>query len=57
MNDYRITCSYDKLLRFKKLAAVSAAKDLVEQGIPDAKHGLVQGVSDNFDTDISSPNE
>ena len=56
MYDYRITCSYDELLRFKKSVVVAAAKDLAEQGISDAKHGLVQVVSDNFDTDISSPN-
>ena len=56
MYDYRITCSYDELLRLNKSAAVAAAKDLAEQGISDAKHGLVQVVSDNFDTDIASPN-
>ena len=41
MYDYRITYSYDELLRFKKSAAVAAAKDLDEQEISDAKHGLV----------------
>ena len=51
-----MTCSYDEILQFKKSAAVSSAKDLAEQGMSDAKHGLVQVVSDNFDTDISSPN-
>ena len=55
MYDYRITCDYDELLRFKKSSAVAAAKYLAEQGIiSDAKHGLVQVVSDNFDTYISS---
>ena len=57
MYDYRITCNYDELLRFKKSSAVAAAKYLAEQGIiSDAKHGLVQVVTDNFDTDITSPN-
>ena len=56
MYDYRITCSYDKLLRFKKSAAVTAAKDLAQQGISNTKHGLVQVVSDNFNTGISAPN-
>ena len=58
MYDYRITYSYDELLRFKKSSAVAAAKYLAEHGIiSDAKHGLVQVVSDNIATDISSPNE
>ena len=39
-------------LRFKTSAAVSAASDVVKQGISDAK----QIVSENFDSDISSPN-
>ena len=56
MYDYRVTCSYDEVLRFKKSAAVSAAVYSRLQGISDARHGLVQVVVDNFDTDISSPN-
>ena len=56
MHDYRVTCSYDELLRFKKSAAVDAATKLSQQGISDARHGLVQMVSDNFDADIYSPN-
>lgn len=56
MYDYRVTCSYDEVLRFKKSAAVAAAQDLSQQGISDAKHGLVQVVTDNFDADIYSLN-
>ena len=56
MYDYRITCSYDELLRFKSSAAVAASADMVKQGISDANDGLIQVVADNFDTDISSPN-
>jgi hypothetical protein len=56
MYDYRVTCSYDEILRFKKSAALAAAHDLTEQGISDAQQGLVQVTSDNFDTDISTPN-
>lgn len=56
MYDYRVTCSYDEILRFKKSAALAAAHDLTEQGISDVQQGLVQVVSDNFDTDISTPN-
>ena len=56
MYDYRVTCSYDKLLRFKKFAAVAAAFDPNQQGISDAKQGLIQVLADYFDCDISSPN-
>ncbi|PIK51924.1 hypothetical protein BSL78_11179 [Apostichopus japonicus] len=56
MYDYRITCSYDELLRFKTSAAVAASADTVRQGISDSEEGLIQVVADNFDTDISSPN-
>uniref|UniRef100_UPI00358F791D uncharacterized protein isoform X1 n=1 Tax=Myxine glutinosa TaxID=7769 RepID=UPI00358F791D len=56
MYDYRVTCSNDEVLRFKKSAAVATARDLSQQGIIDAKEGLVQVICDNFDTDISSPN-
>ena len=56
MYDYRVTCSYDEVLRFKKPAAVDGVNDLIQQGLSHAKHGFVQVVSDNFDTDISSPN-
>ena len=56
MYDYRVTCSYDELLRFKSSAAVAASADPVKQGISDANNCLTQLVADNFDTDISSPN-
>ena len=54
--DYKVTCSYDEILRFKKSAAVAASSSISHQGISDAKSGLVQVVADNFDCDISSPN-
>ncbi|KAJ8021891.1 hypothetical protein HOLleu_39220 [Holothuria leucospilota] len=56
MYDYRITCSYNELLRFKSSAATAASADLVKQGVSDAGDGLIQVVADNFDADISSPN-
>ena len=56
MYDYRVTCSYDELLHFKKSAAVAVAVDPNQQGISDARQGLIQVVADNFDCDISSPN-
>ena len=54
--DYRVTCSYDEILRFKKSAPVFSSQDLCKQGITDAKSGLVQIVADNFDADIASLN-
>ena len=56
MYDYRVTCSYDEVLRFKSSAAVAASTNPANQGISDAKDGLIQIVADNFDSDISSPN-
>lgn len=56
MYDYRVTCSYDKLLRFKSSAAVAVAADPVKQGISDAKDRLIQVVAVDFDTDINSQN-
>ena len=54
--DYGITCSYDEILRFKKSAAVVAARDPSVHGISSAESGLVQTIVDNFDADIHSPN-
>lgn len=54
--DYGITCCYDEVLRFKKSAAVIAAKEPHVHGISSAAGGLVQTVVDNFDADIHSPN-
>ena len=56
MYDYRVTCSYDEVLRFKSSAAVAASTNPANQGISDAKDGLIQIVADNFNSDISSPN-
>ena len=56
MHDSHVTCSYDELLLFKKLAAVAAATDPSQQVISNAKDGLVQVVVDYFDADIYSPN-
>ena len=53
--DYGITYSYE-ILRFKKSAAVVAAKDPSVHWISSAESGLVQTIVDNFDADIHSPN-
>lgn len=55
MYDYRVTCSYDEVLRFKKSAAVAASADPSMQGISDVGQGLIQVIVDNFDCDICSP--
>ena len=53
---YGICCSYDEHIPFKKSAAIAAAEKIKLAGIADASNGLVQGIVDNFDADISSPN-
>ena len=44
--DYRVTCSYDELVRFKKSAAHASYTDT---SVPD----LIQIIADNCDADIS----
>ena len=57
MYDYCVTCSCHEVLSCKRSAAVAVlAIDTSQQGLSDAKHGLVQVVADNFDADVSSPN-
>ena len=56
LNTFRVTCSYDEILRFKKSAALAATKDTNLSGIKDGSMGLIQVVADNFDADISSQN-
>ena len=40
----------------KRSAAFAASANPANQGISDAKDGLIQIVADNFDSDISSQN-
>lgn len=56
MSAFRVTCTYDELLRFKRSAATSAARNSELTSISKASDGLVQCVVDNFDADISSQN-
>lgn len=53
---FKVTCSYDEVMRFKKSAAHASYSDAGLQGLSDAGDGLIQIVADNFDADISSPN-
>lgn len=55
--DYKVTCSYDELRRFKKSSAVARYNVLREEEIsPVPVNGLIQHFADNFDADMSSPN-
>ena len=54
--NFRVTCSYVEVLRFKSSAAVAAVKDTNIRGMDNSSNGLVQVVSDNFDATISSQN-
>ena len=54
--DYRVTCSYDEVVRFRKSAAHASYKDTSVQGIYHAGTGLIQIIADNFDADIYPSN-
>ena len=56
MFSYGVCSSYTEYRRFKKSAATAAAADLKMSGISSAADGLVQGIVDNFDAEISSQN-
>lgn len=54
---YNITCSYDETRRFRRSAAVQAAKEKLLAGMSDCSlGGLVQTIIDNFDSQMSSQN-
>ena len=55
-SEFGVTCTYDKVKRFKKSVAHAASNDRQLQGLMDGKFGLVQTVADNFDANIASPN-
>ena len=52
---YRVTCSYDEVLRFKKSAAANSSNGGHLNGVP-TNNTLFQVISDNFDAEISSQN-
>ena len=55
--DYKVTCSYDELRRYKKSSAVARYTKLrEEERTPVTVSGLVQHIADNFDAEMSSPN-
>ena len=54
MFDYKVTCSYDELRRYKKSSAVARCTKLRrEERIPITVSGLIQHIADNFDADMS----
>ena len=52
--EYGVTASYDEVRRFKISAAYSASQEK-EQTL-DSTVGLIQGISDNFDANLSTQN-
>ena len=54
-HDFGVICSYDKVLRFKLSAAITAAKHSALTGICDSVIGLIQAVA-GVDGNISSQN-
>ena len=56
MFDYKVTCSYDALRRYKKSSAVAKYTKLRrEERVPVTVSGLIQHIADNFDAEMSSP--
>ena len=51
--EYGITSSYDEVLRFKVSAAYASRN---QQHHLDSSNGLIQGITDNFDTNLCTPN-
>lgn len=56
MSSYGVVCTYSESSRFKKSAAQAAVEDKNHMALSSSEVGLVQAVTDNFDTDICSPN-
>lgn len=57
LNQFKISCTYDELLRFKKSAAFEVVKNVNLPGITKGNDAtLTQVIVDNFDTEISSQN-
>ena len=55
LHDYGIVATYDEVRRLKESAAAVANSPLRRVDL-EASHGLIQGVSDNFDASIFSQN-
>ena len=54
LHELGVTSTYDEVRRFKISAAKHASKD---DQVLESRKGLIQGSSDNFDTDLSTQNE
>ena len=53
--EYRVTCTHDEILRFKKSAAVYSANAAYLQGVPE-NSALLQVITDNYDAIMHSQN-
>ena len=53
LSEYGITASFDEIRRFKISAASFSSKGAT---VLDSRNGLIQGVSDNFDANLSTQN-
>ena len=54
LNEFGVTSSYDEVRRFKISAAHQTSK---QKTVPlDSNDGLIQGISDNFDANLSTQN-
>ena len=56
LHNFRVTASYDEILRFKASVAHAAAQSQELTGLKECSSGLVQTIADNFDANISSQN-
>ena len=56
VNHFGVTCSFDKIIRFKKSDALAATIQSILSGISDIHTWLVQTIAYNFDAAISSQN-
>ena len=55
LNEYRVTASDDEVCRFK-ISAAAASTSLDTSKNLRQNNGLIQGVSDNFDANLSTQN-
>ena len=56
LHNFRVTASYDEILRFKASVSHAAAQSQEITGLKECSAGLVQTIADNFDANISTQN-
>ena len=55
LHKYKVMCTHDEMLRFKKSAAVNSANNSYLQGVPKM-NSLFQAITDNYDAKMHSQN-